>query len=439
MTPAAALTPEELFEAAGKAHTEKRYDEALAGYLELLALHPDDPRLLRNLGHIHADRGEWTQAVGAFRLALGYEPLHAGAWIMFGAALGYVGEHERSGEAYERAMSLTPDAPGLRWNRSLWLLAEGRWREGWDEYRWGVVRGARRIRTLKPEWDGSRIPGRTLWVWAEQGLGDAIMFSRFLAEAQARSEAHRIVFEVHQPLVSLFVSQGWPVEVIELQTDGAMPGGFDEHVCLMSLPRVLEIDDPADVETPGPYLAPPHFEPRTDDRFRVGLCWAGSTGHPNDRARSLDPALLEPLSSVPRVEWVSLQAGKEPPAWCGPAFEPRDWLHTCSVVAGLDLVITADTSVAHAAGAMGVPVWIMLPFAGDFRWLRHTDDTPWYRSARLFRQPGLGQWGAVIERVRQELARKAHGRAAEAMNLNDEGERGWSEPAPFPQPVKGAI
>lgn len=429
--------PQADFDEAARAHREHRFDDALRGYLAVLAEDPTDAVVLRELGQLYGERGEWGDAIAPLRLSLAYEPACATTWMLLGATLGYLADYDASGAAYSRAMQIAPDMPALRWNRALWLLVEGRWAEGWAEYQWGTIyAGARRLRTLRPEWDGAPLPpGSTLFCWAEQGLGDTLMFVRFIRAAQEQSGTARVVFECQRALVPFMVAQGWPqVEVIDRQLDGAMPGEWSEHISLMSLPRVLGVDDPDSLDGT-PYL---HAASRANsvagEPVRVGLAWAGNPRHPNDRQRSMDPEVLVPLAAVEGVEWVSLQAGWPVP-WGTGAFQPRDWCETAAVVKGLDLLITVDTAVAHLAGALGVPCWLLLPAGGDFRWLRHRADTPWYRSARLFRQEVLGEWRLVVERVVRELARLV---APRPDAIDDEGERGWSGAVPVKYSPEGA-
>ncbi len=384
-------------------------EEAAASYQALLAEDPDEPEVLRQLAEIHAAGGRPEAALPVLRLAAALEPRHALTWCMLGSSLAWLGEHDAAGEAYERALSLAPESSVVRWNRALWLLLEGRWAEGWAEYEWGAVHGSRRVRHVRPQWDGRKAtsPDERLFVWAEQGMGDTLQFSRFLAPAADRWGG-KVVLEAQRELVPLLVAQGWPVEVIAQQLDGSMPGGWSEHVALMSLPRVLGLERPDDVPPPLRWVRDTPKSENENQKLRVGLVWRGNPQHPGNRLRSLEPEWLSPLAEVAGVEWVSLQLGAEPPAWTGAApLLARHWQETAAVVEGLDLAIGCDTGVMHLAASMGIPTWWMLSRAPDFRWGRVRTDCPWYPGALLFRQAWLGDWDAVVRRVGMGLAEAA--------------------------------
>jgi hypothetical protein len=259
-----------------------------------------------------------------------------------------------------------------------------------------------------PAWRGEPLAGRRLLVWAEQGLGDTLQFVRYarhLADLSAE-----IVVEV-QPELERVVRQSLPD--IEVIARGGPPPRFDVHAPLMSLPHRLgtHLDTiPADV----PYLKADEARmARWADRLgprdagrRIGVVWAGNVQSSNLRRRSLDPGLLGALADVPGVEWFSLQKGSaaRPPVdmtdWTA---ELLDFADTAALLTQLDLVITVDTAVAHLAGALGRPVWIMLLNAPDWRWLLRRADSPWYPTARLFRQHQPGDWNSVVQTIAQEL------------------------------------
>jgi hypothetical protein len=260
-------------------------------------------------------------------------------------------------------------------------------------------------------WAGEPLHGASILLHAEQGYGDAIQFARYVPLVAA-AQGH-VILEVRQPLVRLMKSLAGAAEVI---ATGEPAPRIGWHCPLMSLPFVFRtaLDSiPATV----PYLSAPQTDinawsnrlPRAT--MRVGLVWAGSAAHANDPLRSMPAAVMAPLEKVTGATFVSLQqrvAGAGcPPFPCldaGP--ELSDFSVTAAAVASLDLVISVDTSVAHLAGALAKPVWILLPFAGEYRWLADREDSPWYPTARLFRQPSPGAWVPVIDRVVRELERE---------------------------------
>jgi Glycosyltransferase family 9 (heptosyltransferase) len=315
--------------------------------------------------------------------------------------------------ASHRAVTLDPDDPLVRFNHAHVLLMNGQLASGFEELRWGKTckgwsQGYPDL--AEPEWQGEALAGRTLLLYAEAGLGDALQFVRYLPQP---------------PLVPLLRTMA-NVTVVAL---GEPAPRFDLHLPLIGLPRVFGItldNIPAAV----PYL---HVDAvklsqwrRVLDRFlddetslRVGVVWSGNPGHKGDRLRSLAAEKLLPHLVMPDVRLYSLQKDLRPadtPAVAAlgqgivdlaPAL--ADFSDTAAAVSALDLVIAVDTSVAHLAGALGRPVWMLLPYALDWRWMREREDTPWYPSMRLFRQPAPNAWDDVIARVSTELARVANG------------------------------
>jgi hypothetical protein len=250
-----------------------------------------------------------------------------------------------------------------------------------------------------PRWNGEVLPGQRLLIWAEQGLGDTLQFARY-ARLLARAGAD-VVLEV-QPSLERLVRESLPdVEVIAY---GQSIPDHDAQVPLLSLPLILGTrlgSIPADV----PYLsADPERVRAWAERLgppggmrRVGLVWAGNREHKNDRRRSLEPDLLRPLAELPSIEWLRVQPGatpRPPLEMVDRTAELADFADTAALLMQLDLVITVDTSVAHLAGALGRPVWIMLPYEPDWRWLLERTESPWYPTARLFRQARPGDWSS---------------------------------------------
>jgi hypothetical protein len=329
--------------------------------------------------------------------------------------------------AQELAVERDPASPGALYNLSLTRLRLGDWRQGWQGYeaRWRfreVHRGPRVF--SQPRWHGEALDGRRILLHAEQGLGDTIQFCRYASMVAARGG--HVILQVQEPVERLMQSLA-VVRSGQAQTSllGAKPPEFDLECPLMSLPAVFGTT----VETvpwPGAYLfADPELAAEKRVQFphlrlqdspcaqrRVGLAWAGNPHYKADRQRSVKLATLLPLLRTPGVAWIALQKGPAAEQLAalpgdvsvsdGSSYD-RDLAETAALMATLDLVITTDTCIAHLAGAMGKPVWILLPHLSDWRWMQQTETTPWYPTARLFRQHEPGDWAEVLDRVIGEL------------------------------------
>ncbi len=319
--------------------------------------------------------------------------------------------------ACRQAIALNPDLAIAHSNLSLVLLTFGHFEEGWREHEWRLKCGPKfRPRLFhQGQWNGEDIAGKTILLYAEQGFGDAIQFARY-APLMADLGA-KVVLECHPELVQLFTS----LRGIErLVAAGEPLPDFDFHCPVLSLPlafeRRLKII-PAQVPyiSPGPQLIDQwkrRIGPKTD-AFKAGIVWAGRPTHTNDRHRSMKLRQFAPLAGIEHLEFYSLQKG---PATTEMASAPpgfrlynftsdlADFVDTAAMIANLDMIIAVDTAVAHLAGALGKNVWVMLPYAADWRWLRGRNDSPWYPTMRLFRQKSWGDWDGVVGEVRQALA-----------------------------------
>jgi Flp pilus assembly protein TadD len=352
---------------------------------------------------------DFERAVSLYRQALALNPQDYELWNNLGQALEAFLRTEEALAAYERAIEIQPEFGLARSNHALALLSLGRLQEGFREYEW-------RWRKIPPRpypqpfWRGQLIPGKTLMVCAEQGFGDTIHFVRFTPEARAR--AGQVIVECQPPLKRLFEYARCADTVIAV---GETPPLFDCYVPVMSLPLVLG----KTLETiPGnPWLVAPVAEalPQVPHgHFKVGLVWAGNPTNINDGRRSIPFPDLAPILAKPGITFFSLQVPVRPqdePHVCAiPNLVPltgriKDFYDTAGSLGQMDLVLSVDTSVAHLAGALGKPVWTLLPHPGDWRWLLQRTDSPWYPTMRLFRQSQSGQWQPVIARVAEELGR----------------------------------
>jgi hypothetical protein len=303
----------------------------------------------------------------------------------------------------------------LAFERSHHTLLFGDLSEGWIQYesRWevpGLIQPERHF--TQPRWGGEPFPGKTLLLHYEQGLGDTLMFIRYAPLAKALGG--RVLVAAQVPLADLVATCPGVDEVIP---KGASLPPFDLHLPLLSLPRVFgtELDTiPADI----PYLdVPAHVPNRSrlsaalaaaEGRTRIGLVWAGNPKHHNDANRSIPTRALAPLAELREVAWYSFQLGRSAPPLPGiVTLDPllRNLSDTAYALSGMDLVITVDTALAHLAGAMGIPTLLLLPLFPDWRWLLGREDSPWYPSMRLYRQPAAGDWDAVLRRIVEDLAR----------------------------------
>lgn len=401
-----------------------RCDEAAAAYQSALMLRPTYANAHFNLGQTLSRLGRMDEAEAAYRAAVDLMPALADARTNLGNLLMRRGLVAQAAASYQAAVDVAPDDPRAHWNLSLALLMSGDFERGWEEYDWRLRGGdpasARRDFT-QPMWAGEPLQGKTILLHAEQGLGDALHFVRY-APAVAQRGA-RVVLEVHRPLLRLL--DGLP-GVARVVARGEPLPAFDVHCPLLSLPRVFgtTLDS---VPAAAPYVVPPAeamqaWKARLGPRkgLSVGVVWAGNPKHTNDVNRSLRLAALLPLLDVPGVQAFSLQKDLRPGdsdalaalgarmVDLGPLLD--DFVDTAAVLANLDLLVTVDTSVAHLAGALGRPAWVLLPFVPDWRWMLDRPDTPWYPTMRLFRQPGPDDWDGAVGQLLHALTHAAAAR-----------------------------
>jgi tetratricopeptide (TPR) repeat protein len=338
-----------------------------------------------------------------------------------GVALGQLGFVDEAILCHRLAIEIEPGFADAHFNLSLLLLARGEFRAGWREYEWRWKWknfGEPRRRFSGAQWRGQDLAGKTILVFTEQGWGDTIQFAPLIRRLAA---AAHIILEVPPPLLSLFrdnLQQG-AVEVVARKDPNRVdsPRKLDYAVSLMSLAERLDIGL-ADLP-----LATGYVRARDDlksvwrarigasDAIQVGLVWAGSPTHKNDRNRSIALQRLSALFRHEAITWHSLQVGPQAgePTRIGAPLRDHsedltDFAATAAAIDCLDLVISVDTAVAHLAAAMGKPTWILLPAIADWRWLEHRTDSPWYPSARLFRQPQIGDWDSVVATVSAVVA-----------------------------------
>jgi tetratricopeptide (TPR) repeat protein len=377
-----------------------------------------------NLGVALKEQGKLDEAAACYRRALDLQPDFAEAHQNLGVVFMDQGKLEEAVSSTRRAIVLKPDLAEARRNLGILLFLLGRYDEGWREYDYRLACAKVWRKLAKPRWKGERAEGQTILIHAEQGFGDAIQFARYLPMVHPRSGAHRVIIEAHPALKRLFdQSNGFDAEIVSgFRTEESALPPHDFQVAQMSLPLALGLFEPMPMSAPYLRADPEHRRQRRErlgvaSGYRVGLVWAGNPKHQPGLRRSIPPAKLMPLLEVDRITFYSLQIGSPNPAahplkdlGLVELLEPgADFADTAALLAELDLVITIDTAVAHLAGAMTRPVWTLLPFQADWRWGWTGESTPWYPTMRLFRQPALGEWDAVVQCVAVELKRHANG------------------------------
>jgi tetratricopeptide (TPR) repeat protein len=394
-----------------------RREAALASIGRALALKPDSADYHLTRGAILRASLRYEEARQCYEKAVELAPRHPGGYTNLGSLLDQIGEQDAALANYDRAIALDPQCALAHWNRGLVYLRQGDYERGWREYEWRwkaeTLSLAKKKRSFsKPAWTGREsLAGKTILLHAEQGLGDALQFCRYVPLLARRGA--KVILEVKEPLAALLATlEGVAAIVIK---DEPLPP-FDYQIPLMSLPLAFgtTLDT---VPSRVPYLAADPAKlaqwsavlgPKT--RPRVGIVWAGHPGHQNDHNRSLPLSVFSRLFSED-CEFVSLQkevrAAEQPLLDSLPvrqlAHLLKDFSDTAALCELMDVVITVDTSVAHLAGALGKPTWILLPKPFEWRWLEHGAESPWYPSAALYRQEQRGDWDPVIAAVARDL------------------------------------
>jgi tetratricopeptide (TPR) repeat protein len=398
-----------------------RIEEALSNFDRAIALNPDRAEVFNNRGGALTQLGKSQEALASYDRAIELKPDHAEAFNNRGAAFAVLGRTEEALSNYASAIALRPDYADAHCNQSLCHLSMGDYETGWRmyEWRWKAGLALRRADLTGPSWIGdSLIDGKTIVVHGEQGSGDSIQFCRYVPMLAARAT---VILDVPAPLRRLLSGVEGVTRVVA--TGDPLPP-FDTWIPMMSLPlafRTTLETIPAAI----PYL---HADPERSAEWKrrlaalpgrkIGLVWAGAPRHADphskavDRRRSITLRHYAPFAAIPGVSLISLQKGeaaaqaRTPPGgmvlhdWTD---ELLDFADTAALIEALDLVISVDTSVAHLAGALGKPVWVLNRYDLCWRWLRDRSDSPWYPSARLFQQRTPGDWSGVIDEVAAAL------------------------------------
>jgi tetratricopeptide (TPR) repeat protein len=433
---ALALEPDnaEAFNNLGNARQgEGNLDAAVSCYERALAIRPNYPEALCNLGNASWVEGRLDEAIELYQRALTLKPDYAEGSYGLGNVRRAQGDSTEALRQYRNALRIRPEYAQAGFAEALAQLLQGDFAAGWQNFerRWQTTdHDTPRRFYAQPAWDGEKLTSGSVLVWGEQGVGDEVMFAGLIPEVIRTG--NRCVLGCDRRLNGLFARSFPGVAVIsgcgpgshpELEIAAQLPSG--------SLPGLFRRSAADFAQTTSPFLiadsaARERFRSRySDGRRLVGLAWY-SNNRRTGRARSIDLASLAPLFASVAIQWISLQYGDhdalqtQAAATAAPIFIDRavNQLSDIDVfaaqIAAMDLVITIDNSTAHLAGALGVPVWVLLPFAPDWRWQLHREDSPWYPTMRLFRQPAIGNWQSVIETVGIALSQKMAEAAADS-------------------------
>ena len=406
-----------------------RVEEAMASYAAAIALRPQYAEAHSNMGIALLRLNRPQEALASFTAAIALDPGLNIAYSNLGAALSELNRHEEALAIFQRARQLEPEAPQPVFNEALARLAMGDFERSWDDYeaRWVAAELKLKSRNFpQPLWDGDTdIAGKTILIHAEQGIGDMILFARYVPLVVQRGA--RVVVECYKQIETLIRSIPGVAQVL---TYGEELPEFDVHAPFGSLPRAFKTTL-ATIPAQVPYLHAPSQSPTIvdldtsdDPRPRVGVCWAGNPDYTRDKHRSIPLAIFQRLFRTPNVRFVSLQQRLRPgDDQILANFDNIDLTtdrkggalaDTAALISKLDLVITVDTAIGHLAGALGRPVWILLASFSYWVWLRNRVDSPWYPTALLFRQSGTGDWEGVIERAAETLNHAVSARIAPA-------------------------
>ena len=405
-----------------------QFPEAETCLRDAVELRPHWAEAHNNLGNALLEQDRVEEALGSYQRALQLRPDYAEVYDNRAQAYLALGKPEEALAQFEQALRLCPDSPKSHMGVAIALLVLGDYERGWREYEWRWKCEEFPPRNFsQPLWDGSPLDGRTILLHAEQGLGDTLQFVRYATVAKQRGG--RVIVACQKQLLGVLGRTPGIDRLVDYAE--ALPA-FDVHAPLLSLPRILGTTVQT-IPSPIPYIHPdPELVQRWRSElsaykgFKIGFAWQGNPRYRADRRRSFPISALAPLASVPGVHLFSLQKGAGAEQIRSLAELPcvvdlgsrldetaGPFCDTAAVMQSLDLVICPDMSLAHLAGAMGVPVWIALPLVPEWRWLWNRQDSPWYPSARLFRQKRLGDWTELFQRIAAALAERlgAPGRA----------------------------
>lgn len=387
-----------------------RFEEALACYEKAIELNADKSEVMNNLANALNSSGRTDDAVDTFKELISEDAGHYVAYNNLGSAYKDMARYDEAEKNFRKSIEIEPSYAEGHANLGYTLLMRGAFEEGWAEYGWrGMSKGSILARRTydQPAWEGQNVTGKRVYVYPEQGLGDIVQFSRYVPLLKSRGA--KVIMELPPFLMDLF--KGFK-GADEFNLQGNSPPDFDIHVSIMDLPQYFGTTLET-IPAPTGYLKADDalitlWEERLRDAdgYRVGFVWAGNPKHGNDKNRSVQLEQMRPLIELQGVTPVSLQVGKDDQAKAlfgdkiiDIAPDLSNFAETAAAMSNLDLIVSVDSSPLHVAGALGLPVWGLIPFIPDWRWLLERDDSPWYPTMKLFRQDDRKSWEPVIDRV----------------------------------------
>lgn len=402
---------------------QHQISEAILSYRKAIKLNPRFFEAMLDLGNALRLQGQTEAACDFYRQAIAVNPDFALAHYNLGVTLMEQGLFNDAIACYRRAMSIAPQLVEAQWNCALSMLMIGNYKDGWPLYDARLLQGPKLIhRFTEPRWRGEDLSGKTLLVHAEQGFGDTLQFVRYIALLQQKVHPKKLVLECQPELKRLLARLSGVTQIVAGNVD-RLPA-FDVHIPLLSLALLFDTRLETIPQTI-PYIEASDalrekWAARLagEKRKRIGVAWAGRPTHPDDLRRSISFQTLIPLFSLEEFCFVSLQKdaldtqGRAESPLVDWTDELADFADTAALISQLDLVLCVDTAVAHLAGAMGKPVWLLNSFESEWRWMRERPDSAWYPGMRIFRQPESGDWGSVIRQVAAELTNLSAERAS---------------------------
>ncbi len=397
-------------------HQKGNHDEAIEDIKKAIEIMPNGALYYNNLGMIYDTLRKKEESIKNLKKALEIDPKYKNSHLAY-YNLGVYYDDKReimqALESYNKSIELEKDFFEAHWNKSLLLLLLGKFKEGWEEYEYRFMKNnSANLRTFdRPKWDGSSLEGKRILVVSEQGFGDNIQFIRYIP--LVKEKKGYIILECNKKLINLFKTITEIDEFVEKEDNCIQNIEFDLYINLMSLPKIFDTQL-ENVPNKIPYLRSninyrgKFKENFNKNKFKIGIVWAGNTNQMNDEYRSTTFDKFKILKQIPGILLFSLQKEKaasqlDDPEVIDLSKDINDFEDTASIIKELDLIISVDTSVAHLAGAMGKPVWTLLAFNSDWRWLLERKDSPWYPSMKLFRQKKLGDWDSVFKEICEEL------------------------------------
>jgi len=396
-----------------------RIEEAITHYEESLAIMPDFVEAHYNMGIALQELGQQNEAINRYKQALAIKPDYAKAYNNMGMALQELGQQNEAISHYELAIKINPDYAEAHFNLAFVYLLVGNFKKGWIEYEWRhklKVNIEHERNYSMPQWDGQPLNGKSILLHAEQGIGDVIQFVRYAHEISTTNS--NIILACHKELHSLLSGMKGLSKIVGLDEE---PDNYDFQCPLLSLPLKLNTTLNT-IPNRIPYIK---INRQYIDLWKkkfvtnkgilnVGIVWAGNPEFKRDRTRSPGLDVFKELFNLDDINFYSLQVGPGKDELCKSEYIDKvidltdnlnDFKDTAALMSGLDLIISSCTAPLHLAGALGLPTWAILSKSSDWRWMLDRNDTPWYPTMRLFRQQEIGNWGAVMNKIKQELMR----------------------------------